>query len=144
MRRSVWVVFLTLCWTSVARNLFSQKHTLLLFFVFFIELTPDSLIQTCGTGTLYVTLYGIQTTPACYKQGLRVLKTVKLVWYNLHFLVRAAGYPHCAHIFFWMWYAFRPQRIHRVWVLLWRLPKLDVPLVYNESQNIKRLKSHAN
>merc|ERR1719447_922357 len=48
---------------------------------------------------------------------------------QLKLLVLALGYPHDAHTFFWMWYDLRPHRTHNVCDLLWRLPKLDVPLV---------------
>lgn len=51
---------------------------------------------------------------------------------DLHERVLAAGYPHWAQTDFWMWYDERPQRRQIVCVLLRRLPKLDVPLVYNE------------
>ena len=47
---------------------------------------------------------------------------------HLNLLVQAAGNLHCAHIFS-MWYALRRQWIQKVRVLLWRLPKVDVPLV---------------
>lgn len=48
----------------------------------------------------------------------------------------AAGYPHWEHSDFWMWYDERPQRRHRVCVLLRRFPKLDVPFVcWQENKN---------
>lgn len=48
---------------------------------------------------------------------------------NLQWRSFLLGYPHWAHLDFWMWYDDRPQRRHKVCVLLWRLPKLDVPFV---------------
>lgn len=51
--------------------------------------------------------------------------------FDLHERNLAAGYPHCAHVDFWMWYDERPQRRHNVCVLLWRFPKLVVPFVCN-------------
>merc|ERR1719175_285087 len=46
---------------------------------------------------------------------------------NLRIL--AAGYPHGAQIFFWIWKATFPHRRHKVWVLLRLFPKELVPLV---------------
>lgn len=46
------------------------------------------------------------------------------------------GYPHCAHLDFWMWYEERPHLLHNVWVLLRRLPKLEVPLVCKQKKAI--------
>jgi hypothetical protein len=63
---------------------------------------------------------------------------------DVHFRMLAAGYPQAEHVCFWMWRDRRPganqlmlcshvevkdapQRRQRVCVLLWRLPKLDVP-----------------
>lgn len=60
------------------------------------------------------------------------------VWFNyLHDRIFLAGYPHWAHIDFWMWYDERPQRRHNVCVLLWRLPKLEVPFVYKLKKKMK-------
>lgn len=61
----------------------------------------------------------------------RVINSMKFLsgMNNLHLRILAAGYPHDEHRFFWMWYDDRPQRTQIVCVLLWRLPKLDVPFV---------------
>jgi hypothetical protein len=56
---------------------------------------------------------------------------------NLQERVLAAGYPHCEHNDFWMWYDERPQRLQIVWVLLRRFPKLDVPFVYKRKRKIR-------
>jgi len=48
---------------------------------------------------------------------------------QLYLRIRFAGYPHAEQRCFWMWYDERPHRRHSVCVLLWRLPKLDVPFV---------------
>ena len=43
--------------------------------------------------------------------------------------VLAPGNPQAAQVFFWMWKLTLPQRRHKVWVLLRRLPNELVPLV---------------
>lgn len=53
---------------------------------------------------------------------------------NLHERNLAAGYPHCAHCDFWMWYEDLPHLRHKVCVLLRRLPKLDVPFVCKKNK----------
>jgi hypothetical protein len=48
---------------------------------------------------------------------------------QLYLRVLAAGYPHDAQVCFWLCMERRPQRLQMPWVLVWRLPKLEVPLV---------------
>ena len=48
--------------------------------------------------------------------------------------VLAPGYPQAAQVFFWMWKLTLPQRRHKVWVLLRRLPNELVPLVCKVKQ----------
>ena len=48
---------------------------------------------------------------------------------QLYFLTFAAGYPQFEQVCFWICSDRLPHRRQRVCVLLWRLPKLDVPLV---------------
>lgn len=54
---------------------------------------------------------------------------------------RAAGYPHLAHVFFWIWNDLCPHLRQKVWVLLCRFPKLDVPLVWMRKSEINGVKS---
>ena len=50
-------------------------------------------------------------------------------WDQLYLRLFAFGYPQGAQIFFWICKATLPQRMHKVWVLLRRLPNELVPLV---------------
>lgn len=65
------------------------------------------------------------TTHSDYTQFLFMVKR------NLHERNLAAGYPHCEHVDFWIWYDDLPHRRHNVCVLLRRFPKLEVPFVCN-------------
>jgi len=57
---------------------------------------------------------------------------------QLYLRILAAGYPHEAQVFFWLWSERRPQRLQRPWVLVWRLPKLEVPLAVGGCQPCRR------
>ena len=41
---------------------------------------------------------------------------------GVHLRILAAGYPQEEQVLFWMWNDLLPHRLHRVCVLLWRLP----------------------
>ena len=58
---------------------------------------------------------------------------------QLYLRLLACGYPHGAQIFFWIWKATFPQRIHKVCVLLRRFPNELVPLVCKKQKNISLL-----
>lgn len=71
----------------------------------------------------------------CSNTGIRQ----RSKWYhkyrsNLQDLILAPGYPQLAQVFFCLWKETFPQRRQEVWVLVWRLPKLWVPLVYRSER----------